>query len=163
MINVLGFSIHVYTSTATFCLNLDFNLANCLSSYIGGWVGGYVPCYVCTHIVSPCSAGVGRTGTLITIYSMIKMIEDVEEVDVFNYVLKMRSQRTYMVQTEVCGECAVTLLQRHWVLLLNVHSPCMHANISCCRTLKTTHPCPTPCPTPYCPHRNSTSSSMMPC
>ena len=59
---------------------------------------------LCVHIVSPCSAGVGRTGTLITIYSMIKMIEDVEEVDVFNYVLKMRSQRTYMVQTEVGGE-----------------------------------------------------------
>ena len=54
-------------------------------------------------IVPPFSAGVGRTGTLIAIYSMLKMIEDVSGVDVFNFVLKMRAQRTYMVQTEVGG------------------------------------------------------------
>ena len=132
---------------------------------------------LCVHIVSPCSAGVGRTGTLITIYSMIKMIEDVEEVDVFNYVLKMRSQRTYMVQTEVGGEgrgVYCHIVAETLGFIVECTQSCMHANLSCCRTLKTTHPCPTPycptpycptpyCPTPYCPHRNSTSLSMMPC
>ena len=49
----------------------------------------------------PCSAGVGRTGTLITIQSMMKMIDREEKVDIFNFVLRMRHQRNLMVQTEV--------------------------------------------------------------
>ena len=128
----------------------------------------YPATYVFTLYVSPCSAGVGRTGTLITIYSMIKMIEDVEEVDVFNYVLKMRSQRTYMVQTEVGGEglgsgvCSHIVAQTLGFIDDRTQS-CMHGYLSCCHTLETTHPCPTPCPTPYCTHRNSTCLSMMPC
>ena len=48
-----------------------------------------------------CSAGVGRTGTLITIQSMMKMIEREKKVDIFNFVLGMRCQRNLMVQTEV--------------------------------------------------------------
>ena len=55
----------------------------------------------------------GRTGTLIAIYSMLKMIEDVAEVDVFNFVLKMRAQRTYMVQTEVGGAQGAWRMQLH--------------------------------------------------
>ena len=47
------------------------------------------------------SAGVGRTGTLITIQSMMKMIEHEKKVDIFNFVLNMRHQRNLMVQTEV--------------------------------------------------------------
>ena len=107
--------------------------------------------YVCTLYVSACSAGVGRTGTLITIYSMIKMIEDVEEVDVFNYVLKMRSQRTYMVQTEVGGEGLGSGVCSHMVAqtlgFIDEHTQsCMRAYLSCCHTLKP------PTPTPPLPH-----------
>ena len=43
----------------------------------------------------------GRTGTLITIQSMLEMINDSETLDIFNFVLGLRKQRSFMVQTEV--------------------------------------------------------------
>ena len=49
------------------------------------------------------SAGVGRTGTLITIQCMLEMIADTETLDIFNFVLGLRRQRSFMVQTEVHG------------------------------------------------------------
>lgn len=48
-----------------------------------------------------CSAGVGRTGTLIAVQAMMEMVKKEESIDVFNFVLGMRQQRNYMVQTEV--------------------------------------------------------------
>ena len=50
--------------------------------------------------LSVCSAGIGRTGTLICVRSLIQMIEEKKEVDVFNFILKMRQNRINMVQTE---------------------------------------------------------------
>ena len=47
------------------------------------------------------SAGVGRTGTFITIQSQMKRIKDVETVDIYNFVHSMRYRRCFMVQTEV--------------------------------------------------------------
>ena len=55
-----------------------------------------LPCFLCS------SAGVGRTGTLICVRSMIQMIEDKGEVDIFNFVVEMRRKRMFMVQTKVC-------------------------------------------------------------
>lgn len=47
------------------------------------------------------SAGVGRTGTFITVdYSMERM-EAEGSVDIFNFVQQMRYKRNYMVQTAV--------------------------------------------------------------
>jgi len=56
-------------------------------------------CYCCS------SAGVGRTGTLITIQSMLEMIIDSGTLDIFNFVLGLRRQRSFMVQTEVMKLC----------------------------------------------------------
>ena len=47
------------------------------------------------------SAGVGRTGTLITIDVELQRAEQERVVDPFNFVLHMRNERNHMVQTEV--------------------------------------------------------------
>ena len=46
------------------------------------------------------SAGVGRTGTLITIDVELQRAEKDGHVDAFNYVKQLRQQRNYMVQTD---------------------------------------------------------------
>lgn len=48
-----------------------------------------------------CSAGVGRTGTLIAIDSEIERIKLRNAVNVFECVSKMRYHREHMVQTPV--------------------------------------------------------------
>jgi len=48
----------------------------------------------------PHSAGVGRTGTLITIDEELQRAECDEYIDAFNYVKRLREQRNYMVQTD---------------------------------------------------------------
>ncbi|XP_065845890.1 receptor-type tyrosine-protein phosphatase alpha-like [Oscarella lobularis] len=46
-----------------------------------------------------CSAGVGRTGAFITIDTMLQRLAIQGDVDVYNYVLKLRERRVFMVQT----------------------------------------------------------------
>ena len=52
-------------------------------------------------IVVHCSAGVGRTGTFITLDAQMKRIKAEENLDIFNFVRAMRYRRCFMVQTEV--------------------------------------------------------------
>nr|XP_022912778.1 tyrosine-protein phosphatase 10D-like isoform X1 [Onthophagus taurus] len=47
-----------------------------------------------------CSAGVGRTGTLIALDILLQTIENAGDIDIFKTVLNLRKQRVRMVQTE---------------------------------------------------------------
>ncbi|WAR08157.1 PTPRB-like protein, partial [Mya arenaria] len=50
-----------------------------------------------------CSAGVGRTGTYLALDYFMQFIDEHDfdvEIDIFEFVLKMRDSRLYMVQTE---------------------------------------------------------------
>ncbi|PNF39790.1 hypothetical protein B7P43_G03502 [Cryptotermes secundus] len=51
-------------------------------------------------ILVHCSAGVGRTGTLIAVDILLQHISENKKVDIFGTVFKLRKQRTNMVQTE---------------------------------------------------------------
>nr|CAD7425578.1 unnamed protein product [Timema monikensis] len=48
-----------------------------------------------------CSAGVGRTGTLIALDILLQHIKENKKIDIFNTVYQLRQQRTNMVQTEL--------------------------------------------------------------
>lgn len=52
-------------------------------------------------ILVHCSAGVGRTGTFITLFTQLQRIRMENNVDIFNFVRSMRYNRCCMVQTEV--------------------------------------------------------------
>ena len=52
-------------------------------------------------MVVHCSAGVGRTGTFISIHSQLLRMQNESNLDIFNFVQSMRKRRCFMVQTEV--------------------------------------------------------------
>ena len=57
---------------------------------------------VYTNICYPiCSAGVGRTGTFITLDVMMERLKEGKDIDIFEFVSEMRTSRTKMVQTLV--------------------------------------------------------------
>uniref|UniRef100_A0A8C2A7U9 protein-tyrosine-phosphatase n=1 Tax=Cyprinus carpio TaxID=7962 RepID=A0A8C2A7U9_CYPCA len=81
-------------------------------------------------VVVHCSAGVGRTGTYMSIDAMIESLEAEGRVDIYGFVAKLRRQRCLMVQVEAqyilihtalieynqFGETEVSLSEFHSVL-----------------------------------------------
>ena len=48
-----------------------------------------------------CSAGVGRTGTFITLDAMMERLKERDDINIFEFVNEMRTRRKQMVQTLV--------------------------------------------------------------
>ncbi|XP_071950746.1 receptor-type tyrosine-protein phosphatase T-like [Antedon mediterranea] len=81
-------------------------------------------------IIVHCSAGAGRTGTVIAISAMLDMLKQKQSVDVFNFVKRMRDKRIQMVQTQeqyifiyelllevlFCGQTSIPVLNLRHVL-----------------------------------------------
>ena len=61
--------------------------------------------YICQPLMikplAVCSAGAGRTGTYMAIDTMMYQLEDRQNANIFEYVEKMRTRRTQMVQNAV--------------------------------------------------------------
>nr|XP_036218384.1 tyrosine-protein phosphatase 10D isoform X3 [Bactrocera oleae] len=66
-------------------------------------------------IVVHCSAGVGRSGTFITLDRILQQIKTSDFVDIFGIVYAMRKERVWMVQTEqqyICiHQCLLAVLE----------------------------------------------------
>lgn len=54
-----------------------------------------------TPLLIHCSAGVGRTGAFIILDSMLQRMEVEENLNIYQFLKQLRSQRVLMVQTQV--------------------------------------------------------------
>ena len=80
-------------------------LVHCRSARVENITGVFVHVLLCHSnegsIISPCSAGVGRTGTLMAIDMALEQAAQENVVDIPAIVTKMRRQRMKMVQNSV--------------------------------------------------------------
>ncbi|XP_071494181.1 tyrosine-protein phosphatase 10D-like [Diadema antillarum] len=74
-------------------------------------------------IIVHCSAGVGRTGTYITLDRLMQHMQENDFIDIFGIICEMRMQRNYMVQTEkqyiFIHECVMDLMQDQPAMVAN--------------------------------------------
>ena len=84
---------------------------------------------VCDVLYSPLptSAGVGRTGTFITVDYCMEMMEGEGMVDIFNFVQLMRYKRNYMVQTPVSRSLLSPYVDMSIMSVLSSASVCVHS------------------------------------
>ena len=73
-----------------------------------------------------CSAGVGRTGTFITLDSMLERMKVNAGINIQEFVCDLRKQRVLMVQTQVCNHgntdpntSLILFLQTQYVFIHN--------------------------------------------
>ena len=76
------------------------------------------------------SSGVGRTGTLIVIDTMLDRAEDGELIDIYHCVATLRTRRQNMVQTEVCQ---FHLIFINFLYLINMRRLSMCSSMMCYR------------------------------
>ena len=68
-----------------------------------------------------CSAGIGRSGTFITLDMMMQQMKDKSTLSVCQCVRNLRTQRMKMVQTRVCSSCSILCcLNPTCIILVNV-------------------------------------------
>ena len=92
-----------------------FNSHSYLSSDTPSYVWStFLPVISC---LPSCSAGVGRTGTFITIDAMMERLKEKDDLNIHQFVTEMRSRRTFMVQTMV-SECSRKCTHRLYTILL---------------------------------------------
>ena len=77
------------------------------------WVGGAEDLQCSRHaaVLSPCSAGVGRSGTFIAIDILLQHIKDHSHINVRDILYRLRDQRMKMVQSVVSGGRAPLLVR----------------------------------------------------
>ena len=66
-----------------------------------------------------CSAGVGRTGTFITLDSMMERMKaenSCQTINIFEFVTNLRKQRVLMVQTSVSASSSIDCAQKSSIL-----------------------------------------------
>ncbi|KAJ1131482.1 hypothetical protein NDU88_009818 [Pleurodeles waltl] len=72
-----------------------------------------------------CSAGVGRTGTLIALDYLMQQVKNENKVGVFSFIKKMRLNRPFMVQTEsqyvFLNQCMLDVIQNPHVPAENIY------------------------------------------
>lgn len=95
------------------------------------------------------SAGVGRTGTYITLDTMLERMQHVDSVNVYECVKNLRSRRVFMVQTQVRSSaqildilCLILKIHGHTTtLLLYMHEPCLPASQGAYKAYKDVYFC----------------------
>ena len=76
-----------------------------------------------------CSAGVGRTGTFITVDIALEQAEKERKVDIAGIVTRLRQQRMKMVQNQVIKH--INLIE-----IFQLRSPCAIIRLSICLYIK---------------------------
>ncbi len=71
----------------------------------------------CYSIIYPCSDGVGRTGTFITIHAQMERMKSEAVVDMFQYIKAIRIQRAGMVSNKVINAACFSLYDVHYIFI----------------------------------------------
>ena len=71
-----------------------------------------------------CSAGVGRSGTFVTIDRLLQQLKQADYLDIYGIVYQMRQFRMYMVQTEVIKDKKYVIFGS-LLSLPNTHNPAL--------------------------------------